>query len=238
MEGVRVDEIAAAVFEESFVEAEIFKGASFGVGLGVGEEGRVKIIGAFGTVVFHDKFVGVEEGAHDIFGGGIEDALGGFAEGCGFWFFEEFRHRAVSVEGLAGGVVGADEGVVDVDLVFEDHEGDDVALGAAGEFVRIDDGGEVGERFGFDFFDGDLLFIFFVTDDVSEVGVVAGFSGDIPTSPAFGDGAGIVDGEGAGVEDGASGFHGDDGAGDEAGEAFCAGAGVAVEARLVAKDFW
>jgi hypothetical protein len=68
---------------------------------------------------------------------------------------------------------------------------------------------------------------------VAGVSVVAG---DVPTSPAFFEGAGVVGEEAAGVADGFSGGIGEDGADDEGWPLSGEGAGVAGEAGFVAVE--
>lgn len=126
---------------------------------------------------------------------------------------------------------GCGEDVVNFGLVFEQHEGENVA-GICEVFRSVDVGGEI--------FLVDVLaeveaasagepFVSHVAGGIAE-------SGDIPAAPAFGDWACRGGGEIAPRENGLAFFVWEDRADEEAGDIFGAGAGVAGEALTVADE--
>ena len=231
-EGEGVDHVATAVFEEAVEELEVFETAAVGAFGGVGGEVGLEIGATFDAAVGEGGFVFEEEGVEDVGGDVVDDAAGG-ADGFGEDGFAEFFLQALlHVHGTEGGVIGFGEGVLSGGLVFEDHEGDDVALGdgvgfgveEVGEVVEVGAGGGV---------EGGVV-VAVLEGGVAAVAGGAVVAGDVPAAPAVGEGSGGVD-EGAAVaHEGVAFAAGEDGAYEDAGDVWGEGAAVATEAALVA----
>lgn len=231
-EGERVDHVAAAVFEEAVEELEVFEAAAVGVLRSAGGEVGLEIGAAFDAAVGEGGFVFEEEGVEDVGGDVVDDAAGG-ADGLGEDGFAEFFLQALlHVHGAEGGVIGFGEGVLSGGLMFEDHEGDDVALGDGVGF-GVEEVGEVGKVGAWGGVEGGVV-VAVLEGGVAAVAGGAVVAGDVPAAPAVGEGGGGVD-EGAAVaHEGVAFAAGEDGAYEDAGDVWGEGAAVATEAALVA----
>ena len=81
-----VDEVAAAVFEETGEEVEVLEGFAVRGGFAIGAEGGLEVVVAVDAAVGEGSFLAEEEAAHDFFGVAFGDDFCGADEVVGFWF--------------------------------------------------------------------------------------------------------------------------------------------------------
>jgi hypothetical protein len=129
-EGLGVDEVAAAVLEEAGFQVQVFEAAVFGVWFAVGLEGGGEVWIALDALRREGGFIDEEQGFEDALGFALDDFEGGAGWGVGNGFAEFFlegllvMHPATDAEGAFG------EAVMHHDLMFKDHEGEDIAIGS------------------------------------------------------------------------------------------------------------
>ena len=128
VEGLAVDEVTAAVFEEAAAQAQCFQRLTFVVLRRVRTEfvceWRVRTHSLGGEF----RFIGEEHVFHHLLRLAVDEAARGLAKPAGGARIQRELHGRVAIQGRSDRHLSARKQGVQVDLMIEHHEGHDVAL--------------------------------------------------------------------------------------------------------------